>query len=535
MPAGYARVWLSVEAAIDHIIGAAGCGRQDALEALVQAILDGEIRSRFGDNGLQEIKAFLWENARRWAPYSGFGGRYPHRVRISGDAAYLRPYFDPPPDLSLLPERMRPVEIRREDLERLWPSPSASAESREPLQPAAADTEAPDSEERLARKWRRRKWRRQWIAKFAVRQRTVRRWIAVTDLADWCAQSTTTASIDAEARARELAYRRLTESVQRGEFEREGRSKVLYLDTLVTSDGASPRCRLTREQFEVAYAAAATPPAPSLPITVLNCCWLPSDMARRWLDSHGYRWAPHFEPAQGRLSVRAIPAFDLRLGWIPLGEAFEIIGTNGWAAVKQAIQREALRGRCRADGIVRDLKPHWLDFLAFDRPDEDVLWFDREKVWRARTRDASLEPVPDRASEIVLSLAQCRELWPDRAWPEAGHPADKFASGIDPLGNRVHPFAIGDTIARAVSATGMPGRPSKGKHLIEDEFKRRCETGEVLASLDAEAQALLVWYKDNDPSAQRPTVKTIKNNIRASHRKYLAERSDKTTSNSPKT
>jgi len=168
-------------------------------------------------------------------------------------------------------------------------------------------------------------------------------------------------------------------------------------------------------------------------------------MARRWLESHGYRWAPHFESAYKRRPAQAIPDFDLRLGWIPLANALEVIGTDAWEAVKKVIRREALRARCRADGITRDLKPHWLDFLAFDYPDEDVLWFDQEKVWRARTRDASLEGVPDRASEIVLLLAQCRELWPEVAWPEAGHPTDEFAGGTDPLGHRVHPFIIGVT------------------------------------------------------------------------------------------
>jgi hypothetical protein len=302
-----------------------------------------------------------------------------------------------------------------------------------------------DAESRRELVWRRRKRRREWIEKFAERQGVAKRWIGVIDLVDWCAQSTTTASDDEEAKAREVAYRRFAESVRRGEFERNGRSMLLYLDTLVTDDSASPRCRLTREQFEIAFDAAAMPPAPSLPLTVLNCCWLPRELARRWLESHGYRWSPHFEPARQPRPERVIQDFDLRLGFIPLANALEIIGTDAWEAVKKAIQREALRARCRADGIMRDVKPHWLDFLAFDHPDEDVLWFDREKVWSARTRDASLEPVPDRASEIVLSLAQCRELWPEVAWPEAGHSTDEFAGGTDPFGHRVHPFIVGDT------------------------------------------------------------------------------------------
>jgi hypothetical protein len=148
---------------------------------------------------------------------------------------------------------------------------------------------------------------------------------------------------------------------------------------------------------------------------------------------------------QQRRSIPAISDFDLRLGWIPVSDALQIIGGDAWPHVRKAIRREALRARCRADGITREFKPHWLDFLAYDAPANGTLWFDREKFWRARTRDASVEPVPDRASEIVLALAECLQLSPDRDWPEVGHPDDEFAGGVDPLGHRVHPFIIGDT------------------------------------------------------------------------------------------
>lgn len=280
MPAGYVRAWLSMEAAIDHIMRIAGCGRQEARDALVLAITDGEVRSRFCDDGIQEIPPSEWQSARRFAPIRGPNGKL-----VRGGP--LRPFFDPPPEPETLPECLRPVEVRRDDLERLWPSLSVLAEPSGPLPRAAAETEASDTDERLARKWRRQR-----IAKFAERQRTVRRWMAVTDLANWCAHSTTTANLEAEAQAREVAYQRLTESMRGGEFERDGRSKVLYLDTLVTSDGSSPRCRLTREQLEI----AAPPPAPSVPITVLNCCWLPVEIARDWLQVHGYRLPQHLVP-----------------------------------------------------------------------------------------------------------------------------------------------------------------------------------------------------------------------------------------------
>jgi hypothetical protein len=133
--------------------------------------------------------------------------------------------------------------------------------------------------------------RRNRIMRFVERQLTVREWIAFVDLADWCAQSTTAAGIDEEKKAKDLAYRRLADAIINGEFERDGRSKILYLDTLV------PRCRLTIGQFRIAFGARATPPYPPPPLAVLNCCWLPRELAQKWLESHGYRWPEHFEPA----------------------------------------------------------------------------------------------------------------------------------------------------------------------------------------------------------------------------------------------
>jgi hypothetical protein len=47
-------------------------------------------------------------------------------VRLTGEAAWLRPFFDPPVDPALLPEQPRQIDVNREDLQRLWPAPSAS-------------------------------------------------------------------------------------------------------------------------------------------------------------------------------------------------------------------------------------------------------------------------------------------------------------------------------------------------------------------------------------------------------------------------
>ena len=68
--------------------------------------------------------------------------------------------------------------------------------------------------------------------------------------------------------------------------------------------------------------------------------------------------------------------------------------------------------------------------------------------------------------------------------------------------------------------TGYPGRPAKAKHLIEQEFQRRVDAGEVCPTLPKEACALQEWLKGEHPSASPPTVKTIRNNIRGQYREY---------------
>jgi hypothetical protein len=72
----------------------------------------------------------------------------------------------------------------------------------------------------------------------------------------------------------------------------------------------------------------------------------------------------------------------------------------------------------------------------------------------------------------------------------------------------------------ALTHSGFPGRPGKGKHLIDDEFDRRVAAGEALPSLADEAKALLDWLKEHHPKVARPTPKTIEENIRARHRQW---------------
>ena len=80
------------------------------------------------------------------------------------------------------------------------------------------------------------------------------------------------------------------------------------------------------------------------------------------------------------------------------------------------------------------------------------------------------------------------------------------------------PMAAPEPAPGAPDRTGFPGRPSKSKHLIDDEFERRVADHEALPVLAQEARALLHWLAAKYPTAARPTLKTIRNNIRDRHR-----------------
>jgi hypothetical protein len=229
-----------------------------------------------------------------------------------------------------------------------------------------------DKEDPLAARHRREKWRREWINRFRDRQRTARIWIEFVEIATWCAQSSHATSADHEQRAFDLACQRLAGSVLSGEFEVNGRSKILYLDPRVLSIGTYSH-RLTRDWFEKECQAAAQfdehfrlPAANWSSMNVLACCWVPRDMARTWFEAHGYHPAPHFEPkppvpgpgniVQDASSPKALPAKP----WPPSREK------PFWPAAREAAMEWLTDNGCPApnDGNQAALEKHvtiWLE------------------------------------------------------------------------------------------------------------------------------------------------------------------------------
>lgn len=68
--------------------------------------------------------------------------------------------------------------------------------------------------------------------------------------------------------------------------------------------------------------------------------------------------------------------------------------------------------------------------------------------------------------------------------------------------------------------TGSPGRPTKGRGLIVEEFNRRCSAGECEPVLAKEAQALRDWFTEEHRRMDPMASGTIENAIRKEHRKF---------------
>ena len=70
--------------------------------------------------------------------------------------------------------------------------------------------------------------------------------------------------------------------------------------------------------------------------------------------------------------------------------------------------------------------------------------------------------------------------------------------------------------------TAAPGRPSS-MHLVENELKRRAESGRLEATLAEQARVLRDWLGTAHPDAVPPTEKTIRNRIRSGFRQAMAK------------
>jgi hypothetical protein len=127
--------------------------------------------------------------------------------------------------------------------------------------------------------------------------RFLRDWLSLAGLIDWCAAATTTAGIAEQQTAQDLALKLFGASIRNGEFDRpmQPRNKpgilwLIWLAPAVPGDSAPPRSWLSRESFDFDVFPN------SFPHGLLPEYWMPRDLARRWLRSHGYPEFPDASP-----------------------------------------------------------------------------------------------------------------------------------------------------------------------------------------------------------------------------------------------
>ena len=115
-----------------------------------------------------------------------------------------------------------------------------------------------------------------------------------------------------------------------------------------------------------------------------------------------------------------------------------------------------------------------------------------DEHWRGGFDDALINRHEERWTRLMVEKGDVRARWP---------------------------FPVPQGGDEAKCQSGLPGRPAKSKHLIEDEFRRRALSHELADTLAMEAKALLDWLKSDHPQYPRPTIRTIENFIRADYRR----------------
>lgn len=114
-PVVYVPAWMPFAEALDHVQETAVCTRRNAADALVMALQDSRIVGRYSDTG-EEIDAAHWFRA------IFVGAKLLLDAGSNGE--------------------IRSVELRREDLEKLWPDPTAAAGCGNGAVSAAAEKDA---------------------------------------------------------------------------------------------------------------------------------------------------------------------------------------------------------------------------------------------------------------------------------------------------------------------------------------------------------------------------------------------------------
>ena len=224
------------------------------------------------------------------------------------------------------------------------------------------------------------------------------------------------------------------------------------------------------------------------------------------------------------LSASALPLSmsPTGLGYMPLYCAAEWIATKGgranfeiadeqnWPSAFEALLSAVASEKVRATGVREQLReaipaavfsdlrvyyPSGNANDAFLNTGEPYLqsWPYDENEWREGCTDQITSNFKVQWSGLMVEKGDIRALWP-----------------------------FDDNPGLQANLTGMPGRPAKAKHLIEDELARRAQSGHIAPSLELQAAELHAWLSATHPGQPRPTKDTIANNIRHAYRALRA-------------
>jgi hypothetical protein len=157
--------------------------------------------------------------------------------------------------------------------------------------------------ERDLRTWQ---WRTARIQRFIEIQQDKREWINLWEIAEWCSEES---SVVPNEVAREAAYQKLQRDLLEGDFEENGRSRVLYLHPR-TSKARMTRDWLTRlmEVYDQS----------TINSQYLAPCWIPREFFERWLAKHRMQAHPQrFEPKSPTASATTHPVSQARKAVVP--------------------------------------------------------------------------------------------------------------------------------------------------------------------------------------------------------------------------
>lgn len=141
------------------------------------------------------------------------------------------------------------------------------------------------------------RWRAGRVKRFTESQQLTREWINFAEIAEWCSKEDQSILPNKEKRA--AAFGTLANDLLAGEFEKNGRSRVLYLHP------ATARARMTREWLKDVIENNYDNDLGRS--QYLAHCWVEQDIFEQWLEKHRLtNILPRFQAAVSRASRKSI-------------------------------------------------------------------------------------------------------------------------------------------------------------------------------------------------------------------------------------